>query len=276
MERLGRCVEKTGMIIYAWALIPNHFHILIRSGPKGLSHFMRRLLTGYAVSFNKRHKRAGHLFQNRYTSIVCEEDSYFMELVRYIHLNPVRAHVIHTLEELDSYPWSGHRTVMSEENLSWQDTAYVLQWFGNSKEPYRAFLRRGLDGPEPDLEGGGLIRSSGGRVIPAQRRNPVLADQRVLGSGGIVEHLLRTKLTPKSLTHKERQRKADEILHARCKEGGVTLNQLQNGNRQRYVSRIRSEIARILIAELGLSCAETARKLGVSTVAAWKMVNGKS
>ena len=60
---------------------------------------MRRLLTGYATSYNKRHRRAGHLFQNRYTSVVCEEDPYFMELIRYIHLNPVRARIVHNLED---------------------------------------------------------------------------------------------------------------------------------------------------------------------------------
>ena len=64
-------------------------HILLKSGPAGLSRFMRRLLTGYAVSYNIRHQRHGHVFQNRYKSIVCDEDAYFQELVRYIHLNPL-------------------------------------------------------------------------------------------------------------------------------------------------------------------------------------------
>ncbi|ALC15781.1 hypothetical protein DSOUD_0995 [Desulfuromonas soudanensis] len=61
---------------------------------------MRRLLTGYAVSFNRRHKRCGHLFQNRYKSIVCEEEPYLLELIRYIHLNPLRAGMVASLEEL--------------------------------------------------------------------------------------------------------------------------------------------------------------------------------
>jgi REP element-mobilizing transposase RayT len=85
LEHLGSLAEETKTTIYAWALIPNHFHILLRSGKEGLSYFMRRLLTGYAVRFNRKYKRSGHLFQNRYTSIVCEEEPYFMELIRYIH-----------------------------------------------------------------------------------------------------------------------------------------------------------------------------------------------
>src|SRR3989304_5421188 len=98
VTRLGKVAQATGTTIYAWALLPNHTprvlaHVLLRSGPAGLPRFMRRLLTGYAVIFNRRHKRVGHLFQNRSKSIVCEEDVYFRELVRYIHLNPVRASV---------------------------------------------------------------------------------------------------------------------------------------------------------------------------------------
>jgi len=99
VERMGSLAEKTGTAIYAWALMRNHAHILLRSGVSGLSDFMRKLLTGYAISYNRRHKRHGYLFQNRYKSIVCEEDSYLLELVRYIHLNPIRAGVAKKSDE---------------------------------------------------------------------------------------------------------------------------------------------------------------------------------
>jgi putative transposase len=85
---LGTLAAATGTMVDAWVLLPNHDHLLLRSGPAGLPQFMRRLLTGYAQGYNRRHRRAGHLFQNRYTSIVCEADAYFQELTRYIHLNP--------------------------------------------------------------------------------------------------------------------------------------------------------------------------------------------
>src|SRR5215510_12866216 len=84
VSRMGQIALDTKTIIYAWALLTNHAHILLKSGALGLPKFMRRLLTGYAVTYNLRHQRHGHLFQNRYKSIVCEEDSYFQELVRYI------------------------------------------------------------------------------------------------------------------------------------------------------------------------------------------------
>ena len=75
---------------------------------------MRRLMTGYAVSFNKRHKRSGYLFQNRYKSVVCEEDSYLLELIRYIHLNPLRAGLVKDLKALDKYRWTGHSTLLGK------------------------------------------------------------------------------------------------------------------------------------------------------------------
>jgi len=91
VSRLGQIASETETVIYAWALMTNHAHIFLRSGPYGLSKCMQRFLIGYAVTYNRRHHRYGHLFQNRYKSIVCDEDSYFRELVRYIHLNPLRA-----------------------------------------------------------------------------------------------------------------------------------------------------------------------------------------
>jgi len=112
LDRLAVILEETQTQCYAWALIPNHFHLLLRTGPTPLSKVMRRLMTGYAVTFNKRHKRSGHLFQNRYKSVVCEEDAYLLELIRYIHLNPLRAGLVKDLKELDKYPWTGHSAIL--------------------------------------------------------------------------------------------------------------------------------------------------------------------
>ena len=118
LERLAIILEETQTQCYAWALIPNHFHILLRTGPTPLSKVMRRLMTGYAVTFNIRHRRSGHLFQNRYKSVVCEEDPYLLELIRYIHLNPLRAKLVEDLKALDKYPWSGHSTILGRRKNS--------------------------------------------------------------------------------------------------------------------------------------------------------------
>src|SRR5512134_3198923 len=107
IERMGRLAKETGTRIYARSLLVNHAHILLRSGPRGLPRYMRRFLSSYAVYCNKAHRRHGHLFQNRFKSIVCDEEPYFMELVRYIHLNPLRANLVHSMAQLDAYPWCG-------------------------------------------------------------------------------------------------------------------------------------------------------------------------
>jgi REP element-mobilizing transposase RayT len=88
VSRLEQITSETETVIYAWALITNHAHIFLCIEPYGLLKCMQRFLIGYAITYNRRHNRYGHLFQNRYKSIVCDEDSYFRELVRYIHLNP--------------------------------------------------------------------------------------------------------------------------------------------------------------------------------------------
>jgi len=90
VERLSTLLVKTGTDCFARALIPNHFHLLLRCNHIELSRLMRSLLTGYAVTFNRCHFRFGHLFQNRYKSIGCEEEPYLLELIRYIHLNTSR------------------------------------------------------------------------------------------------------------------------------------------------------------------------------------------
>ena len=90
VKNLGLILEQTKTTCSAWALIPNHFHLLLKAGPVSIATVMRRLLIGHAVRYNRRHQGHGHLFQNRYKSILCQEDSYLVELVRYIHLSDER------------------------------------------------------------------------------------------------------------------------------------------------------------------------------------------
>ena len=104
ISRLESSLEKSPNQILAWVLMPNHFHLLIRSGLGGITPFMRRLQSGYANVFNRRHRRVGYLFQNRFKSIVCNEDEYLLELVRYIHLNPLRAGIVRSMDSLNQFP----------------------------------------------------------------------------------------------------------------------------------------------------------------------------
>ena len=96
-------------------------HLLIRTANAPLATLMRRLLTGYAIAFNRRHRRHGQLFQNRYKSILCQEDAYLLELTRYIHLNLLRAGIVDDLDGLDGYRYSGHSVIMGHQKRQWQD-----------------------------------------------------------------------------------------------------------------------------------------------------------
>jgi REP element-mobilizing transposase RayT len=278
MDRLEKQAESTGTKVYAWALIPNHFHLLIRSGTAGISTFMRRLLTGYAVTYNRRHNRCGHLFQNRYRSIICDEDSYLLELVRYIHLNPIRAHIVDTMEELDRYRWSGHKSLIAKQPLAWQDRERVLGYFGKTeqiaRQNYRRYVAEGISqGHRPELTGGGLIRSLGIKnKTEFKMADHVLTDERVLGTGDFVKEILE-KVSKRELNPlPQRQEKADQIVTAQCQKAGINTAMLTGGSKTGFIVKARADIATKLIYELGYSYAETARRLGVTTAGICKMM----
>jgi REP element-mobilizing transposase RayT len=283
VSRLGEVASQTGTKMYAWALMTNHAHILLRSGPKGLPGFMRRFLTGYAITYNIRHKRHGHLFQNRYKSIVCDEDAYFEELVRYIHLNPLRARLVKGLAELDRYPWSGHSVLMGRRVHGWQDREYVLSWFGkkesDAKRAYRRYVKAGVsEGKRSDLVGGGLVRSMGGwsEVLSLRRsQEEVLSDERILGSGEFVERLLGEadeKMKQRLRGDALRQR-AEDVIRKVCKKERVNEEELKSGGRRGSISKVRSILASELTEEYGVPLAEAGRLLGVSTSAVSKMLS---
>ena len=204
---------------------------------------MRRLLTGYAVWHNRRHSRKGHLFQNRYKSIIVEEDPYFLELVRYIHLNPIRAGIVKEMSELDNYPYSGHSVILGSQKLKPQDVLGVLEFFGKrmraARKEYRLFAAAGIEkGVREDLRGVGLIRSTGGREKLNQKRKEEreLGDERILGSGSFVEEVLtgqeREATRPTSHDFKG-------ILKETCKIFRVSREPILNGCRARDISRAR-------------------------------------
>ncbi|MDD2391215.1 MAG: transposase [Desulfobacterales bacterium] len=199
IDRFAQLIPETRTRCYAWVLMTNHAHFLFRSGPCGLAVLMRRLLTGYAVSFNHRHRRHGQLFQNRYKSIICQEDAYLKELVRYIHLNPLRADMVNDFRALNSYAFSGHRLLAGKGECGWQDAAYVLGCFDESaataRERYLAYVKAGISmGRRPELVGGGLIRSVGGwaevKKIRLKGMDRIKGDERILGDSDFVMSVL--------------------------------------------------------------------------------------
>jgi len=276
LNRLGSEVTEGQCCAYAWVLMNNHVHILFKSGKHGISKVMRRLLTWYAQTFNRKHRRTGHLFENRYKSILCEEETYLLALVRYLHLNPVRAKVVSTLEELDGYPWSGHSAIMGKRNYSWMDTEYVLGHFGKrragARREYRRFMEEGMGmGRVPELTGGGLVRSLGGwsRVFALRKKEGEGggSDERILGSGDFVQGILR-EVEEKQLRQLKIRRRGvtiRDIIKEECARAEVRERELINGGRRSVVSEVRGMIAHRCVEEVGSSAAEIARQLGVTT-----------
>ena len=275
LERLGATVSEAKSEVYAWVLMTNHVHILFKSGNKGISTVMRKLLTWYAIYFNRKYRRTGHLFENRYKSIICDEDNYLLALIRYIHLNPLRAGIVKTLEELDRYPWSGHSAVMGKGECPWMDTDHVLLQFSETRrrarKAYRQFVREGIGmGRQPELTGGGLVRSLGGwsQVQSAQRKGSKTEyDERILGSGPFVTTIFKEaeEKQVRQLKLRRAGLSIEGIIQKECAEAGISKRELKNGSRRHVISMTRMRIARRGVEELGMTSAEIARRLGVCT-----------
>jgi putative transposase len=283
LNRVAVLYEEKAWIVYAWALLSNHFHLLVQTRNQPLSKSMRRLLTGYVVNFNRRHKRYGHLFQNRYKSILCEEDPYLLELTRYIHLNPLRAGMVKGMEELKWYPWSGHSAVMGGVKREWQAVDQVLSYFGKWKRKairdYERFVAEGASrGRRPEFVGGGLIRSSGGwsAVLSLRRRGiPGVSDQRILGSSDFVEELL-TGVEARTRETLRISGKIPELglLGKRvCAREGLGEDELRSGRRRRGISKARRLFCQLAVKKMGYAGAEVARYLGVTTSAVTRAAN---
>jgi putative transposase len=255
LSRFSDLLISTETDCFAWSLLDNHFHLLLRPRQVPLAKFMRRLLTGYAVTFNLRHGRSGHLFQNRYKSIVCDEETYLLELVRYIHLNPLRAGIVSTLEELDHFPWSGHAVLMGEGELSGQTGSEILARFGKtlnaSRQAYRAFVEDGIAiGRRSDLAGTGLQR----RQDDNDRR-----DARILGEGDFVDQILLHAVAER----RPEKRALDEIMELVCEKFELSRSELTSQTRAQRVADARS-----IICHVAFSCGhrgvDIARRLGIT------------
>jgi putative transposase len=274
LERLGEILQTTKTICYAWALIPNHFHLLLRTGSVPISTVMRRLLTGYALWYNRRYRRHGHVFQNRFKSILCQEDSYLLELVRYIHLNPIRARLVEDLNELDSYVYCGHNVVLGNVKKTWQDTQGVLQMFGEkvgpAKRAYRVFIEMGIaKGRRQDLTGGGLLRSAGGwEGVKALRKEEVYQrnDERILGDGDFVSRVLASAEEAMEKRYALQAHGVDlSSIASRVSEVlGVKPEEVWSEGKYRRIVEARSLLCYWAVRKLGVSMSSLACKLGIS------------
>ncbi len=275
LSRLEALLTESQTACYAWALMPNHAHFLFRTGTEPLSSLMRRLLTGYAITFNRRYKRHGHVFQNRYKSIVCQEDAYLHELVRYIHLNPLRAGLVSDLPKLDSYPYTGHGALMGVVEHPWQAVDYILLSFGktvrSARNGYMRHLEAGVNqGHREDLTGGGLIRSLGGwttvkkeRMQGSVRR---MSDERILGDSDFVEAILARSGEHFESAYQLARAGYDlnRVVNRVAEISGMQRDEIFSKGRVRNAVRAKSLVCFWAVRELGFSLTEMAGHLGMT------------
>ncbi len=260
LTRFSLLLTETKTDCYAWALLDNHVHLLLQPHTVKLSSFMRRLLTGYAVVFNVRHQRAGHLFQNRYKSIVCDRDSYLLELVRYIHLNPMRARIVNTLNDLDAYPWCGHRQLVgkSARGLICENQALGVFAKGrkSARELYRQFIADGLLAPmAAELSRGGK-RSS--LALNPDLGDEDLFDDRILGGGAFAEGVLKRA----GQTDPRPQKTLEEIVAQVAQYFATEESRLRKPSKERRLVQARAAICYVAVRELGVKGVEVAQALG--------------
>jgi putative transposase len=276
--RLARSTSDGGWRIYAWALLPNHFHLLVRTEKRPLERSMRSLLTGHAVAFNRRHGRVGHLFQNRYKSILCEEDAYFLELVRYIHLNPIRAGIVRGLAELGRFRFSGHATLLGAAAAPWHSVEDVLRWFDRGVEAarlaYEKFVAAGVgQGRRPELVSGRLLRRADGwsaeEVSSTRARESHAAVERVLGSDEFTCRLEQEVSKP-CVRFGSLPTDPSEFLGSVARGLGIHPVVLVGASRGRRAITARSVACFVWLEALGRSGSELARALGVARASVYR------
>ena len=282
LDRLGRLLIETGTPCFAWCLMTNHVHLLLRTGQVPVAAIMRSLLTGYAQQFNRRYGRYGHLFQNRYKSILCEEEPYLSTLVQYIHLNPIRAGLIKNVTELEAYKYTGHGCLNGNHDYKWQDKQSVLLLFACKNRialrKYNDFVSAGIEyGKRPELTGGGLVRSFGGwaevRAV-RDRGERIKGDERILGSSQFVELVLIAADEKMRRTAAYRHHGLDmgKLIKRTADYYKIAEDEMKTNSKAADIVRARALACYLGVRELGVSATEVARQLNITPAAVSKAI----
>lgn len=155
VKLLEKYLSKSECGLYAWSLMPNHYHLVVQTGSLPLFSLMRPLNSLYAGHHSRKYERRGYLFQDRFKSIATMDQGYLKEMIRYVHANPLRAKICRSMYDLDRYPWTGHAAIMGKRKNAFQKTGPVLRRFGNNQQAarrkYREFMGASLLQPGGDL-----------------------------------------------------------------------------------------------------------------------------
>jgi REP element-mobilizing transposase RayT len=256
--RLKRYHERYKFILYAYTLMPNHIHLLIETGITPLSKIMQGIQQSYTYYYHKKYESVGHLFQGRYKAILCQRDTYLLELVRYIHLNPVRAALVASPED---YLWSSHRAYLGYLNQPFVKKDLIFRMFSEdesvAEKKYLQFIRDGIDNGH-------------------QNALYNVIDQRYLGNPKFVE---KVKQKIKSQDKTENQNREQNIHDMQClllikkktlpeilkivtETTGVHTESILGNSREQLISRARSLFVLVAARRAGISNKSLAEFLG--------------
>lgn len=270
-HRLSQLVTETGTQVYAWVIMPNHLHLLIRTGSIPISTFMHRLLAGYAICYNRREDRKGYVFQGRFKSILVQEEEYFLQLLKYIHINPLKARIVNDFDSLVNFNWSGHRSILGMGNTPWQDVNFVLSRFITTGRKPRLEYLKYIKEEMSDKDTLKLIwgNYSLGRAGITDVSYDDAADKwnkccKILGTREFALDIMNRVKSSGSWPCRERQKEHDEIdevIDWAIEKWGITLNTIRSSNRNPELSDARAMIAWICWRRIGLSKTDCARIL---------------
>jgi len=236
VDRLSRLLPECGARCFAWALMSNHAHLVLQTDAGALSRVMRRLNTGYAVRFNRGKGRRGYVFMDRFRSRLVEGDADLIGLIRYVHLNPIGAGLVSSLDALAEYPWSGHGALTgARDALGFEAVEQTLSLFdenpGRARTELLAWMARDSE-PAPS--------QAAPRDLP-----PPAGPER----------------------HREPHGDFAELLRAACAHYSLAPEELGSGLKKPRIARARSVVAYIAVVELGEGGRAVAHALGVSRAA---------
>ena len=233
-------LERYNHRIHAYCLMTNHIHLVIQVSDIPLSRIMQNVSFRYTRYINHSKQQVGHLFQGRYKALLIDADSYLLELVRYIHNNPVRAGLVNTPEH---YAWSSHNVYLAKTSVPWLTTDWILSQFSDQKERaielYQDFVFQGkAEAHRKEFHQGNV-------------------EGRILGEDGFAE-----KALAKASQEVFRTVSLEQVLQAVCEQYGIRLEDLSAGGRQKWISEPRSVAALIVRETDCLSLTDLSRNLG--------------
>ena len=276
---LERAQKRTDAKVLAWCVMSNHVHLVVRAGEAPLGRFVKAVHVGYANWKNHRERRIGPLFAERYKTVLVEEDVHLLELIRYVHLNPVRAGVA---EHPDANDWSSHRHYAGLAKApAWLDMGLVLSQFASeppeAHQRYRSFIDDGLESERSELLSGHetaplvreLTRSLGELHRPSGA---------IVGSEDFVEEVLAKTLQPTGLARVDRPESVrrspppiDDVIDHVCEQLDVSREAFDESRQKRRPALARRLVVRIWVREYGGKQSDLARHLNTasSVVSRW-------